>query len=91
MFSFGYSAFGNFADQQYFTVALRIKKKKDEIQTNQCIALTGQLKCRGKDEECQLTVTATLPPSHAGTMMYIGDNPVLIQKDLCFLAAFFFS
>lgn len=64
-FSFGYSAFGNFADQQYFTVVLRIskRKKKDEIQTNQCIALTGQLKHLGNDEECQLTVTATLPPS----------------------------
>lgn len=27
-FSFGYSAFGNFADQQYFSVELRIRKKR---------------------------------------------------------------
>lgn len=59
--------------------------RADEIHTNQCIALIGQLKCLGKEKLWGMLAQhyCNLPTITTGTILFIADNPCQIP---CFLA-----
>lgn len=87
MSSFRCSGFGNFADQQYFTVVLRVSKR--QWNSNKAMySCNRPAKRFGKGQPWGVLDQhyCNLPTITMGTILFIVDNPFLIQKCFCFLA-----